>query len=306
MGNINFEVVPVSGRIQTNFEQVKAQLADQVSPYENVVFTEETKADAKKTVADLRKLKKSIDDERKEVKKQWMAPYEKFESEVKDLLSMVDRPINFINGQVEEFEKKRLEERKAEIEAIYEEEIGDLREFLSIYRIMDEKWNNAGTTVKAIRKSMTEKIASVRAGKIAIESMQSDAVPDALRKYQATLNLPDSVAYVTQYEAQKAEMLRKEEEKRREEEERKHQEELERVREEERHRVAEEERIRREAEQKVMDDVKTVDEDRAAPLTAPQSHKAVYTVVGTDDELRDLEMAMESLGLYYERKMYCV
>lgn len=306
MGNINFEVVPVSGRIQTNFEQVKAQLAEQVSPYENVVFTEETKADAKKTVADLRKLKKSIDDERKEVKKQWMAPYEKFESEVKDLLSMVDRPINFINGQVEEFEKKRLEERKAEIEDIYEEEIGDLSEFLPIYRVMDEKWNNAGTTVKAIRKSMTEKIASVRAGKIAIESMQSDAVPDALRKYQATLNLPDSIAYVTQYEAQKVEMLRKEEEKRREEEERRHQAELERVRKEERYRVAEEERIRREAEQKVMDDVKTVDEDRAAPLTAPQSHKAVYTVVGTDDELRDLEMAMESLGLYYERKMYCV
>lgn len=302
MSNINFQVVPVAGAINTNYEAVKAQLAEWVKPYENVVFTEETKVDAKKTVAELRKLKKSIDDDRKAVKKQWMAPYEKFEAEVKELLAMVDRPINFINGQVEAFEQKRLEERKAEIEAIYEEEIGDLRDFLPIYRIMNEKWNNSSTTAKAIRKGMTEAIAGVRAGKMAIEAMQSEAVPTALRKFQQTLNLPDSIAYINQYESQKAEILRQQEEKRRQEEERRHQEELERIRAEERQRIAEEERIRREAAQQAMNEIKMVNEESAAPLTLPESHKAVYTVVGTEDELRDLEMAMISLGLYYERK----
>lgn len=302
MSDIKFEVVPIAGSIRTNFAAVKEELAEQVKPYENMVFTEENKTDAKKTVADLRKLKKSIDDDRKMVKKQWMAPYEQFESEVKELLTLVDRPINYINGQVEEFEKKRLAERKAEIEAIYEEEIGDLKDFLPIYRVMDEKWNNAGTSAKTIRKAMSETIAGVKAAKMAIEAMQSEAVPDALRKFQATLNLPDAIAYINQYEAQKAEILRRQEEERRREEERRHQAELLRVREEERRRVAEEERIREQAAQDTMKEIQSVDEESAAPLTLSESHKAVYAVVGTDEELRELEMAMLSLGLYYERK----
>lgn len=302
MSEINFNVIPTTGVIKTNFEDVKRQLAEEVGQYENVVFTEETKTDAKKTVADLRKLRKSIDDSRKEVKKQWMVPYERFEAEVKGLLGMVDKPINSINGQVEAFEQERIKVRKAEIEGIYAEEIGELKDFLPLYKISNEKWLNAGTSAKAIRKTMAESIADVRAGKTAIEAMQSDAVPAALRKFQATLNLADCIAYISQCEAQKAEILRREEERRRQEAERQHQAELDRVRIEERRRVAEEERLRKEAAAAAMETIKTVDEVSAAPLTVPDSHKAVYTVVGTDEELQELEMAMLSLGLYYERK----
>lgn len=302
MNEIRFEVAPVSGAIQTNMDTVKEQLAVVVSQYEGLVFTEDSKTDAKKTVAELRKLRKDIDDRRKEVKKQWLVPYEQFEMEVKGLLVMVDRPIDQINGQVEAFEQKRLEERSAEIKAIYEEEIGDFGDFLPLHRIRDEKWNNVSTSAKAIRKAMSEVIASARAGKTAIESMQSDAVPAALKKFQTTLNLTDAIAYINQYEAQRAQMLQREEERRRQEEEQRHQAEIERVRQEERQRIAEEERIRKEAEEATMEKVKTVDETSAAPLTAPDSHAAVYTVVGTDAELRELEMAMISLGLYYERK----
>lgn len=302
MSEINFNVIPTSGVIKTNFEDVKRQLAEEVGQYENVVFTEETKTDAKKTVADLRKLRKSIDDSRKEVKKQWMVPYERFEAEVKGLLGMVDKPINSINGQVEAFEQERIKVRKAEIEGIYAEEIGELKDFLPLYKISNEKWLNAGTSVKAIRKAMAESIADVRAGKTAIEAMQSDAVPAALRKFQATLNLADCIAYINQCEAQKAEILRREEEFRRQEEERRHQAEIERVRTEERQRMAVEERIRKEAEQKTVEAVKSVNAEMAAELALPESYTAVYTVVGTDEELRELEMAMLSLGLYYERK----
>ena len=51
-----------------------------------------------------------------------------------------------------------------------------------------------------------------------------------------------------------------------------------------------------------MEEVRTVDMESAALLAMSEAFTAVYTVVGTEDELRDLEMAMISLGLYYERK----
>lgn len=302
MNEIMLLVRPVAGEIQTNFDEIEKQLAEELRQYDGIIFTEDTRIEAKKTVADLRKLKKSIDDSRKEVKAQWMEPYNRFEARVKQMTAIVDKPINYINGQVDAFETKRLEERQAEIQRIYNEEIGELGEFLPLFRIQSDKWQNASTSSKAIRKEMSAVISNARAGKAAIEAMQSDAVPDALRKFQSCLNLPDALNYISMYEAQKAETLRREEERRRQEEERKHRADIERIRAEERRRVAEEERIRRETEEAVKKEVKAVDEMSAAQLTAPESHTAVYTVVGTDDELRELETAMTSLGLYYERK----
>lgn len=302
MEKIMLQVRPVAGLIKTNFDEIEKQLAADMCQYDGIIFTEDTKTDAKKKVAELRKLKKSIEDSRKEVKAQWMEPYNQFEARVKQVAALVDKPINHINGQVEEFEAKRLKERQTEIEQIYTEEIGDMADFLPLYRLQEDKWSNASTSIKSIRKSMSETITNTRAGKASIEAMQSDAVPDALRKFQATLSLPDALAYINRYEAQKAEMLRKEEERRHQEEERRHQEEMERIRKDERQRMAHEERIRKDAEEAVRAEIKSVDEGNAAPLTAPNSHTAVYTVVGTDAELQEVEMAMTSLGLYFERK----
>lgn len=302
MNEIMLQVKPVAGEIQTNFDEIEKWLEMEMRQYDGIIFTEDTRVAAKNKVSELRKIKKSIDDSRKEVKAQWMEPYNRFEARVKQMTAIVDKPINYINGQVEAFEAKRLEERQAEIQQIYNEEIGELGEFLPLYRIQSDKWQNASTSSKAIRKEMSAVISNARAGKAAIEAMQSDAVPDALRKFQSCLNLPDALNYITVYEAQKAEVLRREEERRRLEEERQRQAEIERIRAEERRRIAEEEQIRRETEAAVKDKVKSVDEVSAAPLTAPESLTAVYTVVGTEEELQELEMAMISLGLYFERK----
>lgn len=302
MKEIMLQVKPVAGEIQTNFDAIEKQLAEDMRQYDGLVFTEDTKTEAKKTVADLRKLKKSIDDSRKEVKTLWMEPYNKFEARVKQMVALVDGPINCINGQVEAFEAKRLEERKEEIQKIYDAEIGELADFLPLYRIQEDKWFNSSTTLKAIRKDMETVITNTRSGKAAIEAMQSDVVPNALKKFQSTLNLPDALAYINQYEIQKAETLRREAERLKLEEERKHQAEIERIRTEERQRVAAEERIRNEAKMEAVKELKEVDETASAPLSSKESKRVIYTVVATEEELGEIEMALTGLGIYFERK----
>lgn len=306
MNEIALQVNPVLGTINTNFEEIEKQLAEEMKQYEGIVFTEDSKAAARKTVAVLRKTKKDIEDSRKAVKAKWLEPYNEFEARVKQMTALVDKPIDYINEQVSAFEEKRIAERKTEIEQIYSEEIGDLSGFLPLYKIQDDKWLNASTSMKSIKADMVTAIANVRAGKQAIEAMQSDIVPDALRKFQATLDLAGTLAYINQYEAQKVEILKREEERKKQEEERRIRAEIERAKEEERRKIADEERIRREAEEaarvEVKEEITSVNEDAAAPLTMPESIKAVYTVVGTDAELQELEMAMNSLGLYFERK----
>ena len=48
------------GIIEENFTEAKAYLASQLEAYKSVVFTEDTKKDAKDTVAQLRKDKKAL------------------------------------------------------------------------------------------------------------------------------------------------------------------------------------------------------------------------------------------------------
>ena len=42
--------------------------------------------------------------------------------------------------------------------------------------------------------------------------------------------------------------------------------------------------------------------EKAAELTTEESKTVVFTVKATDDEIVEIEMALTSLGVYFERK----
>lgn len=69
MQEINLLVEQKNGTIGGNFEELKTALKAELEVYKNMVFTEETRPEARKAVANLRKLKKSMNDKKLEVKK---------------------------------------------------------------------------------------------------------------------------------------------------------------------------------------------------------------------------------------------
>lgn len=120
--------------------------------------------------------------------------------------------------------------------------------------------------------------------------------------YMENNNLALAIQIINRYEQEKAEILRRKEKEEQERRDRELERERERVREEERARIREEERLKTEAEQKVIDQIKTVDEVKAAEFTTEDSKTVVFTVKATDAELEEIEMALTSLGVYFERK----
>ena len=212
MDKTEIKVTQNAGTIEFNFEALKDQLSAEMTHYKGMIFTEETKKEAKETVANLRKLKKDVRDKRIEVKKSFMRPYDDFEAKVKELDALIDEPIAFINGQVEEFERKRVEERKQLINHIYEENISDMKEFLPLQLIYDSKWENATTSKKSIKDSIIERVDATKKDVDTINSMSSDDVPAALELYKRTLSLADAIAHINRYEQQKAEILKREKE----------------------------------------------------------------------------------------------
>lgn len=267
-------VSQVPGRIEFNYEEIKENLAAQMELYKDIQLTEETSVEGKKDIATLRKIKKAIDDKRIEVKKDCLKPYMEFEKKANELTALIDDPINLIDKQVKVFEEQKKAEKKKKIRAAYDELIGSLGEYLPFDKIYDSKWENTAVTMKSVKEKLEEVISSTDMAVKSITDMNSEAVPKALEQYRTNLSLADAISYINRYEHQKAEILRKEEEKRKAEEERKRiaeenrlkEQERQRILEEERKRIAEENRIREEERAKAVENAKIAEAARATEL----------------------------------------
>lgn len=316
MSNIEVRVEQNLGEIKFNYEDIKQMLEDKLSIYEGALVTDEGKTIAKKEIAALRKLKKEIDDRRKTVKKEWSIPYDEFNAKVQALLSMIDEPILLLDSQVKAFDEKQKQEKREKIKDIYTELIGDVAEYLTFERVYQTGWENVSTSLKKVREEMLEKIDSVKKDISTISSMKSNAVTEALNRYKSDLDAMAAVQYINNYEFQKQEILEKERKRQEQEAERKKQEEIERVREEERRRIAEEERIKKEAEenarlkaeqekQQAEQEVISVPEmtdDAELPFEQPFTKTVFYKVIATEEELKQVEMAFNSIGISFVRK----
>lgn len=299
MSEMKFDVALTSGVIKVDFEAAEREVVAKASGYNGAIFTEESKGFAKTVVADLRAYRKNIDDIRKTIKTEYMKPYDDFKARVDGLLQIIDRSIDQINNQIKEMEETRIAKKKAEIQALYDEIIGEMREYIPLNKIYDPKWENASVKMPTVKKSMIGVIKSVYEAVTTIQNMSSESVPKALEMYKRDLSLANAVTYINTYETQRLEILRKEEEKKRNLE-------IERIREEERRRIAEEQQIREDTRRETVEALKRVDEEKAAVYTQfsepAKTKRVIYTVVGTETELEELETALNSLGLYFERK----
>ncbi len=300
------------GVIELNFDEIEAALDKKLEEYKGAVFTEESKSVAKKEIANLRKFKAKFEDARKSVKREWMKPYDDFEKRMKRLTARIDEPIDLINSQIDEFEQRRKKERREEIKRIYWELIGDMEEYCELGRIYDPKWENATVTLKSIKESISASVESARTAVLTISGMQSEATEKALSIYKDSLDMAKAIAYINNYEQQKAEIMQREAERRRKEEERRSREGEERIRAQEREAIERENRIREQVEREAelarqeekadsFEFEKTGGDD-VLPFVQPDTKTVIYRVVATEEELQAIDMAFDSIGVYYERR----
>lgn len=311
MNELKIEISQEPAVIRCNFEDVKAKLSEKMAEYQGAVFTEESKSVAKAELASLRKTREEVEKRRKEVKAQCLVPYNDFEEKVKELLEIIDEPICLIDSQLKEMEAERIRKRHGDVETLYAECAGEWAEYLPLNEIYVKKWDNATTSLKQIEKellAMAEKVASEIC---IIRNTQSDVVEDALQVYQKSRDLGAALTRINTYEDNKkraleAERIRREqaEIERAREEERKKIEEIARVREEERKKAEEALKAATVAAQEpevpfTLDDSEDGDD---LPFPQPQTVTMWYKVVATPEELEQVEMAFNSIGIHFERR----
>lgn len=185
------EVKKNIGIIEDNLDVVEASIRQKLAEYTQVVITKDSIQDGKELL-DIRKEKKSLDDERKAIKKAWMKPYEVFEARAKKIIDLYDEPVKLINSQLEAYEEDRKAAKRNDIKKIYEfvvKENAELADWLPLEKIYDIKWENATCKDKTIREAMEMAFSQIKVSISTIQSMQSAWEEDALNVLKDTGSL---------------------------------------------------------------------------------------------------------------------
>lgn len=204
--------------IQFNYEELKAEITSKVEMYKNLVYTGSDQIkDAKADRATLNKLIKAMSDERIRIKKDCLKPYDEFERKIRELTDIVNEPVQLIDKQIKEYEQTLKEEKRKEIEALFET-IG-FQAFVKLEMIWDEKWLNASVSMKSIEEKMRDRMYQISTDLLTLNRLSEYAF-EAVAVYKETLDMNRSIAEaqrMSEIAKQKAEAeaRRKQEEERR-------------------------------------------------------------------------------------------
>lgn len=130
--------------VNFNYQEMSEYAKKLAEEYKGLTFDEETVKEGKKTVAELKKIQKSVNDFKVKTKKELTESVTLFETQCKDIISEFDEPINFISSQLEAFETERIRVKTLKIESIISqgyEQVGIEPKFQKVEFKSD--WTNA-------------------------------------------------------------------------------------------------------------------------------------------------------------------
>lgn len=138
-------------QINFNYDEISKHLDGVLKKYTGITITEDTVKDGKKIIAELRKGQKSLDEFRKKTKKELTKSVTDFENQCEELGKKFDEVIDPIVKQAEEFEEKRREEKKVEVQKVIKL-VCELKHVEDLS--LDDKYLNKSMSLKAIKEDL--------------------------------------------------------------------------------------------------------------------------------------------------------
>ena len=172
MNELQVIVTQKPAEISFNFNEIKQGLSEQMEIYKSMEVTEDVLVERKKDVATLRKMAKAIDDKRKEVKSGYMIPFDEFEKKAKELIEIINEPIDLINKQVKEFDEKQKAEKKAKALEYFNGNVGDVD--IIFEEVFSPSWLLSATSFKSIKSDIDTAVSNRKADIETIEAMESE------------------------------------------------------------------------------------------------------------------------------------
>lgn len=198
-----------------DYDELLKKAKEDTEKYKNYIVTKETLEDDTKKRAELNKIVKSIDDRRKQIKKEVSTPIETFEQKCNAIKSLYEESSKLIDTQIKVFEEKEKQERKNKIEIIFKDNVRELADVLSLESIFNEKWLNKGSWKDdkfLLENELLEKIDIIRKNLITIEGLNSEYEIELKNDYLTHFELGEVIRKNNKLQEQKELLARQKEE----------------------------------------------------------------------------------------------
>lgn len=188
--------------IDFNYEEIEADLAPKLEFYKNLVVTEESIKQAKSDKANLNKLKKALDDYRKEVKAKCLTPYQMFEIKINQIIDMIDEPVKLIDTQIKAHESNASEKKYKEISEWFESI--EKADFIALDAIINPKWKNVTLSIEQIKEELITKLRKINAELKAINASYENEVyyDEVIEDFKKHFELSKTLVFVAEKKLQ--------------------------------------------------------------------------------------------------------
>lgn len=190
--------------IENNSEEVKAWLAEKMQKYEGIVVTAETIKAAKDDKAALNKLRTALENRRKEVKRDYLAPYMRFEEKYKELLALIDVPIAQIDAQVKALDEQEKQAKYNRLvkyfdDCVYGADPNTIRTIL-FDKILNPKWANKTMKEDTLEAEICASVTRIFGEYAELEKLYKDnpCLPAIIERYSLAYSKADAMAYAEQ------------------------------------------------------------------------------------------------------------
>lgn len=156
--SVDYKPSPI---VINNISGLQSAIAQYVARYSDLVITEDNVKETKQVRSGLNKLKKALDDRRKEIKREYNQPLRDFENEVTKLKCSIDKVIDPIDTSLGELEVQRRDRKEQHVLAL-------IHEMASNYGVevaeieLDPHWLNKTSNDKKIISEIASVMKTVK------------------------------------------------------------------------------------------------------------------------------------------------
>lgn len=179
--------------IQWNHEDLKKEIAAKAAEYKAIAYTDEQESEMRKDRATLNKLVTAFEDQRKQVKKFYQVPYDKFEAQVKEVLQPVREAIKTIDAGLSEIDRDYRLKKTNKMRELYEASVGDLKGILPFEKTIREEWYKKSITDKKLAQGYTDLFGRIRSDLESLEELPERFRDKAMLRYMETYSLSDAL-----------------------------------------------------------------------------------------------------------------
>lgn len=192
--------------IQWNNKELKQEIEQKAKEYANIVYSEAQEAEMRKDRATLNRLVTAFETQRKQVKKFYQSPYEKFEAQVKEVLAPVREAIGSIDNGLAEIDRQYRVMKTNKMQEFYEKHVGALRGIVPFQKTVNEENYRKSVREKKLEQYYTTFFKKVDEDMEAIEELPERFRDKALLRYADTLNLTEALQEGKRLEALEVEL----------------------------------------------------------------------------------------------------